>query len=102
MRDISGLKEITELRENIKPRDHRVFFGALDSSKLGFGHRMIRKMPAAREALAEGDFREWNDIEAWASSIAQELKALARASQLWLFKARFRASTTFCLPIATM
>lgn len=74
LRDVSGPSELGELTKAIKPRGTRVFFGALDSSKLGFGYRVIRKMPAAREALAEGDFRNWEEIEAWANSIAQELK----------------------------
>jgi menaquinone-dependent protoporphyrinogen oxidase len=69
-------KEIAEFREAINPRDHRVFFGTLDSSKLGFAHRTTRKLPAARAMLPEGDFRDWKEIEAWASSIAQALEAL--------------------------
>jgi len=68
-------KEIAEFREAINPKDHRVFFGALDPSKLGFAHRMVAKMPAARALFREGDFRNWNDIEAWASSIARALEA---------------------------
>jgi menaquinone-dependent protoporphyrinogen oxidase len=67
-------KEIAELRETINPRDHRIFSGVLDPSKLAFAHQMMRKLPAARAAFPEGDFRNWNDIEAWAGSIAQELK----------------------------
>jgi menaquinone-dependent protoporphyrinogen oxidase len=71
---VAAPKEIAEFRDTITLRDHRVFFGALDSSKLGFAHRMTRKMPAARAILPEGDFRNWNDIEAWASSIARALE----------------------------
>jgi len=74
-------KEIAEFRDAINPRDHRVFFGALDSSKLGFAHRMTWKLPAARAVLPEGDFRDWKDIEAWASSIAQALEAPHPASE---------------------
>jgi menaquinone-dependent protoporphyrinogen oxidase len=74
-------KEIAKFRDAINPRDHRVFFGALDSSKLGFAHRMTRKLPAARAMLPEGDFRDWKDIEAWASSIAQVLEASHPASE---------------------
>jgi menaquinone-dependent protoporphyrinogen oxidase len=77
---VSEPKEIAEFREAINPRDHRVFFGALDSSKLGFAHRMTWKLPAARAMLPEGDFRDWKDIEAWANSIAQALKAPHQAS----------------------
>jgi len=74
-------KEIAGFRDTINPRDHRVFFGALDSSKLGFAHRMTRTLPAARAVLPEGDFRDWKDIEAWASSIAQALEAPHPASE---------------------
>jgi len=68
-------KEIAELREAINPKDHRVFSGALDPSKLGFAHQMMRKLPAARVMFPEGDFRNWKDIEVWASSIARALEA---------------------------
>lgn len=74
LHDISGPSEIGALREAVNPRCHRVFFGALDSRRLGLGHRLIRKMPAARESLAEGDFRDWKEIESWARGIGQELK----------------------------
>jgi menaquinone-dependent protoporphyrinogen oxidase len=66
-------KEIGEFKVAINPRDHQVFFGGLDASKLTFGHRMVRKMPAARTLFPEGDFRNWNDIGAWAISIALAL-----------------------------
>ena len=70
---VSEPKEIAEFRESVKPRDHRVFFGALDRSELGFRDRAIAKLPAARTLLPEGDFRDWQDIEAWAESIANDL-----------------------------
>lgn len=73
LRDVSGPQELGELRQAINPRCHRVFFGALDASKLALAHRMIRKMPAAREGLPEGDFRDWQEIGAWASEIAKQL-----------------------------
>jgi menaquinone-dependent protoporphyrinogen oxidase len=57
----------------IKPRGTRVFFGAVDPSALGFSERIVRRMPAVRVLLPEGDFRDWKAIEAWAQSIAQEL-----------------------------
>lgn len=70
-------KEIAEFKEAIGPRDHRVFFGALDPVRLGFAERlirkMLRKMPAAHAVLPEGDFRDWAEIEAWAGRIAHEL-----------------------------
>jgi menaquinone-dependent protoporphyrinogen oxidase len=66
-------KEIPELRDAIHPRDHRIFFGALDPGKLGVKYRMLRKLPAARAVLPDGDFRNWNDIESLAGSIAKAL-----------------------------
>ena len=35
-------------------------------------------MPAIRDILPEGDFREWDAIDAWADSIAENLGATAR------------------------
>jgi menaquinone-dependent protoporphyrinogen oxidase len=75
VRDAAVPGEIDEIRKSIKPRGHRVFFGALDSKKLSLGHKTIRRMPAARKLLPEGDFRYWKDIEAWADEIAAGLKA---------------------------
>ena len=69
-------KEIEEFRGAIQPRDHRVFFGALDREKLGFAHRLMLKLPMNRDnaIFPLGDFRDWDDIEAWAGKIAHALK----------------------------
>lgn len=68
-------KEIGKFRELIHPRDHHVFFGALDPGRLGLQHRLIRKLPAGRALLPEGDFRNWDDIETWVGGIARALEA---------------------------
>jgi menaquinone-dependent protoporphyrinogen oxidase len=83
VRAVTEPKEIAEFRETIRPKDHRVFFGALDPSKLGFAHRLLMKLPANREnaLFPVGDFRDWNDVEAWANRIAQALKASADDTQ---------------------
>ena len=77
LRDVSGPKEIDELREAVNPRDHWVFFGGLDGSRLtgaiGFAYRMARRSQAARELMPEGDFRDWKEIESWAKGIAEAL-----------------------------
>ena len=65
-------RQLQELRRMIAPIDHRIFFGALDRSKLGFGERMIVKAVNA----PDGDFRDWDAIRAWADSIAAELRAI--------------------------
>ena len=67
-------KEIGELTEAIHPRGHKVFLGALDPGKLGFKHRAVRRLPAGRALMPEGDFRDWSAIEAWAADIAQTLR----------------------------
>jgi len=69
-------EEITEFTDVIAPESHRVFFGALDPSKLGIGERAIRNLPGVRAALPEGDFRNWVEIAAWASGIARHLAGL--------------------------
>jgi len=34
---------------------------------------VVKSMPALRKVFAEGDFRDWPEIEAWAASIAHGL-----------------------------
>jgi menaquinone-dependent protoporphyrinogen oxidase len=63
-------KEIAEFQQAIRPRDQRIFFGALDHSKLSFAERMMAKAVRA----PAGDFRDWEAIEAWAASIARDLE----------------------------
>jgi menaquinone-dependent protoporphyrinogen oxidase len=62
-------KEMAGFRKAIRPREERIFSGALDYHKLSFPERMILK--AVRSP--EGDFRDWPAIEAWAASIARDL-----------------------------
>lgn len=70
---VSEPKEFAEFKVAIKPRGTQVFFGALDPSKLGLSERLVRSLPAGRALLPEGDFRDWNEIDAWAERIAREL-----------------------------
>ena len=80
--EVSGPKELDELMRKVKPRDHRVFFGALDGSRLtgttGFFYGMARRSKAAKESMPEGDFRDWKGIESWAGAIAEALKTAAQ------------------------
>jgi menaquinone-dependent protoporphyrinogen oxidase len=79
LREVSGPKELDELRNAAKPRDHHIFFGGLDGTRLkgtmGFFYRMARRSESAREAMPEGDYRDWKEIEAWAVGIADSLAA---------------------------
>jgi menaquinone-dependent protoporphyrinogen oxidase len=73
-------KEFEEFAQSIQPRDMQVFFGAYDPDAKAVGvaeglmARFMRFMPAARNALPSGDFRDWPAIEAWAERIASELQ----------------------------
>lgn len=84
VRETTIPKEIAEFRQMIHPRDHRVFFGALLPNKMGFFHRLLLKMPANKDhaLFPEGDFRDWDDIDAWAVGIAESLKASAASAPL--------------------
>jgi menaquinone-dependent protoporphyrinogen oxidase len=66
--------ELARLRDAIHPRDHHVFYGALDPEHLRVGARLMRLVPAGRRLLQEGDFRDWPEIEAWADRIVGELR----------------------------
>jgi menaquinone-dependent protoporphyrinogen oxidase len=57
-------------------REHRVFPGRLDKSRLGFAERAI--VTALR--APEGDYRDWDEIRAWAVGIAESLAAPARSA----------------------
>jgi menaquinone-dependent protoporphyrinogen oxidase len=74
--EVSGPREIDELRETLHPRDHQVFFGAWsrEYKPIGFVERLAMAMPAARAAFPDNDLRDWPRIDAWADGIAVELK----------------------------
>jgi menaquinone-dependent protoporphyrinogen oxidase len=58
--------QIEPLVSKTKARGHRLFAGKIDKGKLGFGERALTL--ALR--VAEGDFRDWPEIAAWARTIA--------------------------------
>jgi menaquinone-dependent protoporphyrinogen oxidase len=68
-------KEFDELETLITPIETRIFFGKWDpdAPPIGFAERFTRMMPAARDALPSGDFRDWDSIDAWGQEIAQRL-----------------------------
>jgi len=61
--DVAVIVEATDAVE------HVIFAGKLDKSKLGFGERAI----VLAFKAPEGDFRDWDQIEAWAGRIADSL-----------------------------
>lgn len=77
-------REFAEFAAAIHPRDQRVFFGAYDpdAEPVGLMERLgarFTRMPAIREALPAGDFRDWPAVEAWAEGIARELQGTRTA-----------------------
>ena len=62
-------RQLGDLTEALHPRGHRIFFGAIDRSKLGFGERMMVKAVKA----PEGDFRDWDAIASWVDEIVESL-----------------------------
>lgn len=68
--------DVTEIQAVTSAREHVVFAGKIDKSKLGFGEKAI--MVALR--VQEGDFRNWDEIEAWAEGIAAILTSEVRST----------------------
>lgn len=67
--------EMADLAPLVHARAHAVFAGsydkaALDGSELGRIERFV-----AKRFIPEGDWRDWPSIEAWARSIALDLKS---------------------------
>lgn len=61
--------DVAEIVESTSARDHRVFAGRLERSRLGFGERAV----VAALRAPDGDFRDWDEIRGWATAIADEL-----------------------------
>ena len=70
-----GRKKVAALSAAIHPREHHVFLGAFNPADppKAMSERLIRLLPAAKNILPAGDFREWPAIEAWAREIAAEI-----------------------------
>jgi menaquinone-dependent protoporphyrinogen oxidase len=62
--------QIEPIIATIGAKEHRVFAGKLDKNRLSFPERAL--VFAFR--AAEGDFRDWDAIAAWASEIANALR----------------------------
>jgi menaquinone-dependent protoporphyrinogen oxidase len=63
--------DVGDLIEATNPREHRVFAGKIEKKQLSFPERAI--VMALR--VPEGDFRDWSEIEAWATGIADALSS---------------------------
>jgi menaquinone-dependent protoporphyrinogen oxidase len=57
--------------DRIKPREVAFFMGVIDTDKLNLPEKLLIKAMRA----PTGDFRDWDSIDAWASAIAEQLRA---------------------------
>lgn len=67
-------KEVGRLRKLVHPRDHRIFAGAFDRANVNQAGLGPASSFIASRFIPEGDFRDWGEIEAWASGIARDLR----------------------------
>ena len=65
----AGLVE--RLVETTNAREHKLFAGKLEMSKLG----LLEKAAVRGAHASEGDHRDWDEIKRWATEIAVELSA---------------------------
>ena len=66
-------KQFAAYEDLVHPRGKQVFRGAYHHDEIRGVDRVVAWMPAIRDVLPEGDFREWDVIEAWAGSVADDL-----------------------------
>lgn len=70
-----GHKKVAAVSAAIHPRDHHVFLGAYDPNDppKSMQERLVRLMPASKQILPPGDFRDWDAIDRWAGEIAGQI-----------------------------
>jgi menaquinone-dependent protoporphyrinogen oxidase len=64
----AGLAE--QLVETTDAREHKLFAGKLDKSKLG----LLEKAAVRGAHASDGDYRDWDEVKRWASEIAAQLR----------------------------
>jgi menaquinone-dependent protoporphyrinogen oxidase len=69
--------DVARMVELSGAREHRLFGGRLDRRQLGLAEKAMVGLVRA----ADGDYRPWGEIEAWAAEIAADLKAGALTPQ---------------------
>ena len=63
--------DVVDISTKTAARDHRLFPGRLDRRRLRFADRAI----TAALRAPEGDFRDWEEIAGWTTTIAEALGA---------------------------
>jgi menaquinone-dependent protoporphyrinogen oxidase len=75
-----GRRKVEAISAATGPRDHHVFMGRYnpDDAAMNVPERFMktfmRVIPAIRDVLPAGDFRDWAAIEAWARGIGHDLE----------------------------
>lgn len=69
----SAPAQFEQYAELVHPRGTQVFRGAFDPEKVKGADRIFTWMPAIRELLPAGDYREWEAIDAWSATVADAL-----------------------------
>lgn len=60
---------LEDIAKRINPEDIKLFHGKIDMGTLSWGERLIIKAVRGQT----GDFRDWDDVHAWAQSIRDTL-----------------------------
>jgi menaquinone-dependent protoporphyrinogen oxidase len=70
--DPNALREsvVEKLVKTSGAREHKLFAGKLDTSRLG----LLEKAAVRGAHASEGDYRDWRAIDDWAAGIARELE----------------------------
>jgi menaquinone-dependent protoporphyrinogen oxidase len=83
--------DVRDLAEKTRARDHHVFSGKLEKSRLGLSERVL----VGALHVPEGDYREWDAVSAWATVIARVLQSeVVVQHEAWLAQTRETAATT--------
>ena len=72
-------KEVASFRVTLQPRGHVVFAGAYDRETADFSHSSLVERTLVKRLMPEGDWRDWDAIDAWADGIAASLGATTTA-----------------------
>jgi menaquinone-dependent protoporphyrinogen oxidase len=64
--------------ETAHAREHKLFAGKVDKSELG----LLEKAAVRAAHASEGDYRDWDEIERWATEIAAQLRTATEPATL--------------------
>ena len=70
--------ELPRLRATVHPREHRIFAGRLQRKNLP----LLQRASLSIFRGLEGDFRDWEKIDAWAAEIAASLSEMPSPAPL--------------------